>query len=151
MVIMTIIVIMVSMVIMVILFHKVTGINQFARWNPFDGTPPAAPQMNGGPGVTNPIGQELGQPASTELNHSCSQGSRSKRACSPGSGAGWQEEEEGGNEIRNGWAAFQKCDEKRNGWVPQFTSSLNTNGDHPASDLRPSNGGNILMVRLQSS
>ena len=116
-------------------YQQVAGI-QFARWNPFDGMTPA-PHMNGGPGVLNPIGQQ----GSTEPNHACSQG-RSKRACSPGSEAVWEEEKKE-KEKRNGW----KCEEEqRNGWPPQFTSLANNNGDPPASDHRPSNGGNILMV-----
>ena len=124
------------------LFHQVTG-SQLARWNPFDGTPA---QMNGGPRAPDPIGQELGE-SSTELNHSCSQG-RSKRACSPGSEAGW---EEGGKEKRDGWATLEAGGEQRNGWAHNFTSLTNNNGDRPASDHRPSNGGNILMVSLHSS
>ena len=117
-------------------YQQVIG-SQFSRWNPFDGMTPVS-QMNGGP-----IGeQDLGHQSSTEPNHSCSQ-ERSKRTCSPGSEGVWQEK--GGKEKRNGW----KCEEEqRNGFglLPPHFTNLPNNGHPQASDHRPSNGGNILMV-----
>ena len=107
--------------------HEVTG-GQFARWNPFDGSP--ASQKNGGRDLSS--GQEeIGQ-GSSELSHSCSSQARlPKRSCSPGS------------EGEKSWEADH---EKRNGWAPHFSSL--PNGNHPSSDHRLTNGGNILMVRL---
>ena len=116
------------------LAHEVTG-GQFARWNPFDGSP--ASQKNGAR-VLSSGQEEIGQ-GSSELSHSCSSQARlPKRSCSPGSEGLWRE---GGEE--KSWEADH---EKRNGWAPQFSSL--PNGNHPSSDHRLTNGGNILMVRL---